>query len=269
MKKKVNKVMNQVHIGLEERHFDEYELRDLIKGSDTYYECDSNCICSLEKNNCTGCYNDYKLIEDQNSCTSYTQKEGYYPRDSVFKKCDKSCKKCTEEGPDKCSGCAAPYYFIELDNDYTAYIMKYSNFDKNTAKHFAEASKNDLGIIQHRLHLYNLSDGEYKRFNDYSGDIYVWVKNFIQKKRLPKIEESPISIMALLSNNCQNLLSVKLNQTQNINPYALKHLKELVSFRTEDELKQIIGDCFYLDCQVKKGLIDVNDTLKILKVKYY
>ena len=30
-------VMNQVHIGLEERHFDEYELRDLIKGSDTYY----------------------------------------------------------------------------------------------------------------------------------------------------------------------------------------------------------------------------------------
>ena len=96
----------------------------LPKGSDTYYECDSNCICSLEKNNCTGCYNDNKLIEDQNSCTSDTEKEGYYLRDSVFKKCDKSCKKCTEEGPDKCSECAAPYYFIELDNNIKRCITK-------------------------------------------------------------------------------------------------------------------------------------------------
>ena len=89
----------------------------LPKGSDTYYPCDSNCICNLEKNNCIGCYNGFKLIEDQNSCTSETEKEGYYRRDSVFKKCDKSCKKCTEEGPDKCSECAHPYYLIELDNN--------------------------------------------------------------------------------------------------------------------------------------------------------
>ena len=30
-------VMNQIHIGLDEKHFDDYELRDLVKGSDSYY----------------------------------------------------------------------------------------------------------------------------------------------------------------------------------------------------------------------------------------
>ena len=158
--------------------------------------------------------------------------------------------------------------FIEISNDYTKYIMEHSNLSKEGAQIFAKASNNDFGIIKSRLETYRLSDYTYNRFNNYYNDIYEWVENFIKKAKLPKIEDSPISVMALLSTNCQNLLNIKSNKTMNMNPYLIKCIKPLVNYRTEKELISIINDCFYLDCQVKKGLIDINDTLKYLIIKY-
>ena len=159
---------------------------------------------------------------------------------------------------------------IEVNNDYTKFIMKYG-FSEEDAKEFAKIHNNDLGLIQNDLNIYKESDNSYNRFTDYSSDIYGWVDNFILGKPLPQCQESEISMMALLSTNCGNLLKVKQNNTIGMTPqlvYAVSS-KFKDSDLTEQNLIQIINDCFYLDSQVKKGLIDVKDTIKYLIVRRY
>lgn len=157
---------------------------------------------------------------------------------------------------------------IELTNNYVEYIMKHSNLNKAEATTFAKSCNNDFGIIKSSLETYILSDNKYNRFNIYTSDIYGWVDSFIKKQKLPKINESPISVMALLSTNCQNLISVKTNNTKGMNPYIINCMRPLVNYRTNDELYNIISDCFYLDCQIKKGLFNIDDVLKYLILKY-
>ena len=89
------------------------------------------------------------------------------------------------------------------------------------------------------------------------------------KKPLPNTNESEISIMALLSNNCQDLLKVKQNNTIGMNPYRIVFMNKMKDFRSEEELINMIKDCFFLDCQVKKGLIEPKYTIALLKEKYY
>lgn len=177
---------------------------------------------------------------------------------------------CFVENVDKRASLYKQYKdrFIEISNDYTKYIMDNSNLSKEEAIVFAKASNNDFGIIKSRLDTYKLSNYSYNRFTNYHSDRYEWVENFIKKQPLPKVVDSPISVMALLSTNCQNILKVKQNDTKGMNPYVIKCLQPLLNCRTESELVHIINDCFYLDCNIKKGLIDVDDTLKILIRKY-
>jgi hypothetical protein len=158
---------------------------------------------------------------------------------------------------------------IEIKNDYTDYVMKHSDFNEEEAKDFCKQSNNDLGIIKNNLALYNVSNKQYDRFTDYSNDIYSWVNAYIKKETLPRCTESPISIMALLSTNCNNLLKVKNKDTIGMNPYIVSCMMKLINYITEEELIQIIGDCFYLDCQIKKGLIDINDAIGYLILRRY
>lgn len=159
--------------------------------------------------------------------------------------------------------------FIELKNNYIDFIMNHSDLSESEAKQFSKACNNDLGIIKNSLTIYNLSDLSYNRFTDYSNDVFLWVENFIKKQKLPKINESPIGVMALLSTNCTNLLRIKHNDTKGLNPFVVKCLYELRSYRSEEELTKIIGDCFYLDCQIKKGLFNIEHALKYLILKDY
>ena len=48
--------------------------------------------------------------------------------------------------------------------------------------------------------------------------------------------------MALLSNNCQDLLKVKQKNTLGMNPYRIQCMNELKSYRTEEELKGYLED---------------------------
>lgn len=159
--------------------------------------------------------------------------------------------------------------FIELNNDYTDYIMKNSNMTEEQAKKFIIANKNDFGLITNNLKLYKDSGYTYNRFTDYSSDSIAWVNAFIKKEPLPKCNESPISVMALLSVNCQNILNVKRNNTKDMNPYIVQCVRPLVNYMTEEELAQIIGDCFYYDCMIKKDLINIDYVLKCLKLRRY
>ena len=127
--------------------------------------------------------------------------------------------------------------------------------------------------IDKRSSIYKQHKDQYIELdNDYTkyiSDLYKWIDCFIKKQSLPRINESPISVMALLSTNCQNILKVKQNKISGMNPYIVKCAKELDSYITEEELVQLIGDCFYLDSQIKKGLIDIDYVLEYLKVRRY
>ena len=158
---------------------------------------------------------------------------------------------------------------IELQNNYVPYVMKNSNLTEAQAKQFVKANNNDLGLIKNGLAVYNASGCSYNRFTDYSSDIYLWIDRFLKKEKLPKVNESAISIMALLSTNCQNLLKVKQNKTDGMNPYIVKCVKQLSPFISEQEVVQLINDCFYLDCQIKKGLLDPDYAIEYLKVRRY
>lgn len=155
---------------------------------------------------------------------------------------------------------------IILDNDYTKWIMQNSDMNEEQAKILCKRCLNDLGLIKSELNLYKVSG---QLFNDYSSDLYIWVDNFLKNKPLPRVDESEISMMALLSNNCQDLLKVKQHKTEGMNPYRVMCMNELSPFRQEEELVNIIKDCFYLDCQVKKGLIEPKYTILFIKEKYY
>ena len=155
---------------------------------------------------------------------------------------------------------------IILENDYTNYIINHSNMNEEQAKLFAKRCKNDLGIIENELLFYNTAGINY---NNYEDDLYLWVDCFLMKKPLPNTNESEISMMALLSNNCQDLLKVKQNNTIGMNPYRIVFMNKMKDFRSEEELINMIKDCFFLDCQVKKGLIEPKYTIALLKEKYY
>ena len=154
---------------------------------------------------------------------------------------------------------------IELSNDYTNYIMKHSDMNKSQANKLCKMCNNDLGIIKNNLLLYN-TVGKVK-FNDYSNDIFNWVECFIKKEDLPRITESTIAIMALLSANSQSLLKIKQNNTKGMNPYLVKNLSMIKDYRSEDELVNIISTCFYLDLNIKNGNIQNDTALKYLIAK--
>ena len=158
---------------------------------------------------------------------------------------------------------------IELDNNFIPYIMKNSNLSEAEAIKFAKANNNDFGRIKNGLTVYNDSEMTYNRFVDYSSDIYGWVDAYFKKQQLPKVNESPISIMALLSTNSQNILRIKQKDTVGMNPYIISVNSQLAKDLSVEELVQIINDCFYLDCQIKKGLIDLDDAISYLKVRRY
>lgn len=158
---------------------------------------------------------------------------------------------------------------IELDNNFVPYIMKNSNLSETEAIKFAKSNNNDFGRIKNGLIIYNDSNMKYDRFVDYSSDIYGWVDAFFKKQKLPNVNESPISIMALLSTNSQNILRIKQNDTYGMNPYIISVNSQLAKDLSIEELVQIINDCFYLDSQIKKGLIDPDDAISYLKVRRY
>ena len=88
----------------------------LLKGEEYYHSCDANCkTCQFTKTNCTSCNTPPYLIEDINKCAEANSAEvkGYYLYDnSVFKKCNYTCKAC--DSIDQCTECAPPYYLIVL-----------------------------------------------------------------------------------------------------------------------------------------------------------
>jgi hypothetical protein len=117
----------------------------LPKGSDTYYKCDSNCVCEKKKDYCTACTNSYYFIEDSNKCTNDASIVGYYLQSSTYKKCDDTCLTCDGAGPNKCLSCSPPYYLINIDNDKRC-ITKFE--------------KNKLSIYDN--YYFNTNDNEFK-----------------------------------------------------------------------------------------------------------
>lgn len=158
---------------------------------------------------------------------------------------------------------------IELANDYVGYVVNHSDMTEEQAKEFVKMNNNDFGRIKNALAIYKESDSCYNRFTDYSSDLYKWIDCFIKKQPLPRINESSISVMALLSTNCQNLYKVKNKDTAGMNPYIVHAISGLAGYLSNEELIQLIGDCFYLDSQIKKGLIDAAYALEYLKVRRY
>lgn len=158
---------------------------------------------------------------------------------------------------------------IELNNDYVEFVINHTELSEEEARNLIKINNNDFGMIKNAISIYNYSEKRYNRYTDYSSDIYNWVDSFIKKEPLPRCTESPISIMALLSTNCSNLLKIKQNNIVGMNPYVKMNLSKLSSYITEKELVQIINDCFYLDCQIKKGVIDINYVLAYLRIRRY
>lgn len=156
---------------------------------------------------------------------------------------------------------------IEVDSDFVPYVMSHSDMDERKARNFVRKCNNDFGVILNNLKIYNLSDGQYQ-IKDTSNDIYLWVDRFIMGLSLPNIDETPISIMAVLTTNCYDLWRVKRGDTAGMNPYRVQKQRELVKYRTEEELINIVNDCFYLDCSVKKGIIDISNIIDYLIMKY-
>ena len=119
----------------------------LPRGSDTYYQCDPNCVCELKNDHCISCTNGYILKQDENKCyPPTTELKGYYKSNNIFKKCHDSCLECDGEGPEKCTNCAPPYYPFQLNNinkrciteieknhnsDYDNYYLKKDNLGNN------------------------------------------------------------------------------------------------------------------------------------------
>ena len=155
---------------------------------------------------------------------------------------------------------------IEISNDYTNWVMEHSNMTLEEAKAFCKKCLNDLGIIRSELLIYDSCGYNY---NNYSSDGIAWVDSFLKKEPLPQYNESEISLMSLLSVNCSNLLNVKRHNTAGMNPYIVKCMLPVVKYRKEEELMDIIQDCFYYDCQIKKGLIEPKYTIALLKEEYY
>ena len=143
-------------------------------------------------------------------------------------------------------------HFIEVTNDYVPFVMDYG-LSREEATEFVKKCGNDLGIIKNSLPVY-LAGGQ---IHDYSNDVYLWVNNFISRKELPEITESPIGVLALLTSTCQNILRIKANDVDGMNPYLVKKTKELIPYRTDEELQKIISTCFWLDCKVKRGEVDI------------
>lgn len=162
--------------------------------------------------------------------------------------------------------------FIEINtndiNKYTNYILKHTKLSKEDAEQLVKNNNNDFGLIISAITICNETNTICNDI-DYSNNIYDWVDAFIKKETLPRCVESPISVMALLSTNCTNLLNVKRNNTLNMNPYIVKCMNNLKDFISEQELITIINDCFYLDIQVKKGIIDINDCIPYLILRRY
>ena len=159
-------------------------------------------------------------------------------------------------------------YMPKVD-DYTKYIIEHTGMAEEEAKYLIKISNNDFGLILSAIDAYNESDKDTAQLTDYSSDIYGWVDAYIKKEPLPRCIESPISIMALLSTNCTNLLRVKQKNNAGMNPYIVTCMLKLSPYISEEELVKIIGDCFYLDCQIKKGLIDIDDTINYLILRRY
>ena len=85
-------------------------------GGDTFYQCNTNCkTCNYNNDYCTSCDSGKSLFEDDHKCYNDGSKIGYYSYNNgiikVFKKCDISCKKCSELS-NKCIECAPSYFFV-------------------------------------------------------------------------------------------------------------------------------------------------------------
>lgn len=149
---------------------------------------------------------------------------------------------------------------IEVDNDYMPFVMK-RGLSREQAAEFIKKCNNDYGIITHALPIY-LEGGTVM---DHSNDIYGWVNNFIMGKPLPRTTESPISVLALLSSTCQDLLRIMNHNTTGMNDYLVSKRKELLNYLTKEQLQQLISDCFYIDTQIKRGLFDIDFALDYIK----
>lgn len=156
---------------------------------------------------------------------------------------------------------------IEINNDYTQYIKEHSSMTDEQIAELIRRSNNNFSIILNSIKMFNIS-GEFD-FIDYSNDIYDWVEKFIRNEKLPNTTESPISLIALLSNNCYDILKIKRKQTNGMNQYRITCLMNLLDYRTEEELISIINDCFYLDCKLKQGLFNSNNIVDYMTTKYH
>lgn len=78
---------------------DNYHEYFLPSMSDTYIKCNTNCSsCNYTEEYCIKCNDGYALFEEDHKC--YVSKDGYFIDETdikKFKKCNKSCKKCSSE----------------------------------------------------------------------------------------------------------------------------------------------------------------------------
>ena len=124
----------------------------LPKGSDTYYQCNTNCKeCKFTSTYCTSCKDGFYMIENENKCTNTIENSYYLDNDNIIKKCPHSCSKCALlDGSIKCDKCISPYFLVEdlgecitlkdkIDNSkYSHYFLETRTISEEEIKIFSQ-----------------------------------------------------------------------------------------------------------------------------------
>lgn len=173
-----------------------------------------------------------------------------------------------------------------LDN-LIKYVITNSNLNENDAKDLINKCNRILSLINNELIKYNVSNLNYEVFKtqlyDYPKDAVFNLCNAIITKdesvyyhleHCIKIEESPLVVLTVLSNNCKQVLQIQncgnnTDVTGITNKYIVNQVKKLCGYRTNEELIWIIKFCNDLDMRIKKGLIDSKIVMQYIVIKIF